>query len=192
MYLTSWSMAKCFCSSTLWVVSPLWNRTSDSRVLHTFNWKSRITVHYTYSYDKQLTHTAYSIQTVNTRGYAIFISDRDPLYWVIAIEVYTFKNLVWVNYIKVKVRVNLSLCLTKCHAMRTYWGSGGIAPCILDLGTRWRWEVSFTPWPLYPHGKNPQYPFDRRLGGPQSKSGQSGEEKNYQPLPGIEPPSSSL
>jgi hypothetical protein len=35
-------------------------------------------------------------------------------------------------------KVELSLCLTKCHAMKTYWGSGGIAPCILDLGTSWR------------------------------------------------------
>jgi hypothetical protein len=24
-----------------------------------------------------------------------------------------------------------------------------------DLGTRWRWVVSFTPWPLYPPGKEP-------------------------------------
>jgi hypothetical protein len=29
--------------------------------------------------------------------------------------------------------------------MKAYWGSGGIAPRILDLGTRWRWVVSFTP-----------------------------------------------
>jgi hypothetical protein len=29
-----------------------------------------------------------------------------------------------------------SLCLTKHHAMKTYWGNGGIAPLILDLG-RW-------------------------------------------------------
>jgi hypothetical protein len=35
-------------------------------------------------------------------------------------------------------KVKLSLCLTKHHAMKTYWGSGGIAPRILDLGTRWR------------------------------------------------------
>jgi hypothetical protein len=33
------------------------------------------------------------------------------------------------------------LCLTKHHAMKTYWESGGIAPRILDLGTRWRWVV---------------------------------------------------
>jgi hypothetical protein len=30
-----------------------------------------------------------------------------------------------------KVKVKLSLCLTKHHAMKTYWGSGGIAPRIL-------------------------------------------------------------
>jgi hypothetical protein len=37
-----------------------------------------------------------------------------------------------------KKKVKLSLCLTKHYAMKTYWGSGGIAPLILDLGTRWR------------------------------------------------------
>jgi len=31
--------------------------------------------------------------------------------------------------------------------------SGGIATRILDLGTRWRWGVSFTSRPLYPRGK---------------------------------------
>jgi hypothetical protein len=40
-------------------------------------------------------------------------------------------------YIK-KVKVKLSLCLTKHHAMETYGGSGGVAPSILDLGTIWR------------------------------------------------------
>jgi hypothetical protein len=34
----------------------------------------------------------------------------------------------------------------------------------------------------------PWYPLDRRLGGLQSRSGLSGEEKNPQPLPGLEPP----
>jgi hypothetical protein len=37
-----------------------------------------------------------------------------------------------------KVKVKLFLCLTKHHTMKTYWESGGIAPHILDLGTRWR------------------------------------------------------
>jgi hypothetical protein len=37
-----------------------------------------------------------------------------------------------------KVKVKLSLYLTKHHTMKMYWESGGIAPCILDLSTKWR------------------------------------------------------
>jgi len=59
-----------------------------------------------------------------------------------------------------------------------YWGSGGTAPCILDFGI---------PWPLYPQGKSPWYPLDRRPGGPQTLSGCSGEEKNSRLLPGLKP-----
>jgi hypothetical protein len=36
-------------------------------------------------------------------------------------------------------------------------------------------------------GKEPRYPLDRRLGGPQSRSGRDGEEKNSQLPPEIEP-----
>jgi hypothetical protein len=72
--------------------------------------------------------------------------------------------------------------------MKTYCGSGDIAPRILDLGTRWKRVVSFTPRPLYPQGNNPWYSLDRRLGGLQSRSGRGGEEKNSQLLPGLEPP----
>jgi hypothetical protein len=72
--------------------------------------------------------------------------------------------------------------------MNAYWGSGGIASRILDLGTRWKWVVSFTPRPLYPKGKSPWYPLDRRLGGPQSRSGRGGGENNSQPLSEFEPP----
>jgi hypothetical protein len=86
-----------------------------------------------------------------------------------------------------KVKVKVSLCLTKHQAMKKYWRSGGIAPRIPDLGTRWRWVVSFTSRPPYPQGKSPCYPLDRRLAGPQSYSGCSGEEKNSQPLLGIKP-----
>jgi hypothetical protein len=50
--------------------------------------------------------------------------------------------------------------------------------------------VSFTARPLYPQGKSPWYPFDRRLGGPQGRSGHGVEEKNSQPPPGIETRSS--
>jgi hypothetical protein len=82
-------------------------------------------------------------------------------------------------------RVKLSLCLTKHHAMKTYWGSGGIAPHILDLDTRWSWVVSFTFRQLYPQGESPWYLLDRRLGGPQSRSERGCEEKNSQPSPRI-------
>jgi hypothetical protein len=87
---------------------------------------------------------------------------------------------------KVKVKVKLSLCLTKHHAMKAYWRSGDISTRILVLGTGWRWVVSFTHRPLYPQRKNPRYPLDRWLGEPQSCSGRGDEEKNCQPPPGIE------
>jgi hypothetical protein len=48
--------------------------------------------------------------------------------------------------------------------------------------------VSFTPQPLYPDGKSPWYPLDRRLGGLQILSGGGGEKKNSQSLPGLELP----
>jgi hypothetical protein len=65
---------------------------------------------------------------------------------------------------------------TEHHVMKAYWGSG----------TRWRWVVSFTPRPLYLQGKTPWYPLYRRLGGPQSRSGRGGEEKNSEPPQGTE------
>jgi hypothetical protein len=37
--------------------------------------------------------------------------------------------------------------------------------------------VSFTPRPLYSQGKNPWYPLDGRLGGPQSRCGRGGVKK---------------
>jgi len=46
--------------------------------------------------------------------------------------------------------------------MKTYWRNGGIASCI-NIGTRWRWVVRFTLRLLYPRGKSPRPPLDRRL-----------------------------
>jgi hypothetical protein len=63
--------------------------------------------------------------------------------------------------------------------MKTYLGNGGIAPRILNLGTRWKWVVSFNPRPLYRQGKERRYPLDRRLDGPQSRSGRGGEQNKY-------------
>jgi hypothetical protein len=72
--------------------------------------------------------------------------------------------------------------------MNVYWGSGGIAPRILDLGTRWRLSGQLYDQAALPQRKIPWYPLDRRLGGPQSRSGRGGEEKNSQHLPELEPP----
>jgi hypothetical protein len=43
------------------------------------------------------------------------------------------------------------------------------------------------PAAFTPQGKSPLSSLDRKLGGPQSRSGRGGEEKNSQPPPGIEP-----
>jgi hypothetical protein len=49
------------------------------------------------------------------------------------------------------------------------------------------WSASASrPGRALPPGKEPRYPLDRRLGGPQSRSGRRGEKKNL-PLSGIEP-----
>jgi hypothetical protein len=41
--------------------------------------------------------------------------------------------------------------------------------------------VSFTLWPLHPQGKNPWYPLDRRLGGPQGRSDAVVKRKIHSP-----------
>jgi hypothetical protein len=72
--------------------------------------------------------------------------------------------------------------------MKAYWGSGGVDPRIPDVGIRLRWVVSLTLRPFYPQGKSFWYPLDRRLGGAQNRSGLGGDEKNSQPLAGLELP----
>jgi hypothetical protein len=53
-----------------------------------------------------------------------------------------------VEFIKKKVKIDKVVSALKFHAMKTWWGSGGIVPIILKLGTRWRRVVRFKPWPL--------------------------------------------
>jgi hypothetical protein len=71
--------------------------------------------------------------------------------------------------------------------MKTYLG-GGTAPRI--VWPRHQKEMSDEPHApaALPPGKEPSYPLDRRLGGTQSQSGCSGEEKNSQSPPVIGPP----
>jgi hypothetical protein len=52
----------------------------------------------------------------------------------------------------------------------------------------WGFEVQLHPfltsalgggeWSLYPHGQSPWYPLDRRLCGPQDRSGRGDKDKN--------------
>jgi hypothetical protein len=46
-----------------------------------------------------------------------------------------------VETVLLNIRINLDCTiqdLTEHHATKAYWGSGGIDPCNLELGTRWR------------------------------------------------------
>jgi hypothetical protein len=43
-------------------------------------------------------------------------------------------------------------------------------------------EVGFTTRPLYPRGKSPRYPMDKRLDGPQSRSGHWGHCREPNPV----------
>jgi hypothetical protein len=86
-----------------------------------------------------------------------------------------------------KVKVKLSLCFNWAPRHEGLLGEWRYS--YTHFGSRWRWVVSFTPRLLYPQGRNPSYPLDRRLGGPQGQSGcGGGEEKNSQLLPGLEHP----
>ncbi|PNF25877.1 hypothetical protein B7P43_G11128 [Cryptotermes secundus] len=69
-------------------------------------------------------------------------------------------------------------------------GSGGAVPPFLTLALDGRGVVSFTPGYFTQEENCPQYPLDRKLGGPQSRSGHSAEEKILYLL-GIEPRLSS-
>jgi hypothetical protein len=56
-------------------------------------------------------------------------------------------------------KVKLSLFLTnKALRHEDLWETGCIDPRFLDLGTSWRWVISFTPRLLYPRGKEPAVP----------------------------------
>jgi hypothetical protein len=48
--------------------------------------------------------------------------------------------------------------------------------------------VNFTLRSLYPQGKSPRYPLDRKLGGPQGRYQRDDKKKNSEPLPGLEIP----
>jgi hypothetical protein len=71
--------------------------------------------------------------------------------------------------------------------IKTYGGSEGIAPLILNLRTWWRSVIRFKPRPLYTWGNDLRYPFDARHDRPQNRSVHCREEKNLWPVSETEP-----
>jgi hypothetical protein len=65
--------------------------------------------------------------------------------------------------------------------MKAYWGSGVTVPLILHPVTGLDVSGQLHNPVALPQGKSLSYQFDRRLGGPQSRSGCGGEVKNSQP-----------
>jgi hypothetical protein len=61
---------------------------------------------------------------------------------------------------------------TVCH--EGVWGNGCTDPRFLDLGTCWRWVVSFKLRPLYT-----RYPLNRRLSRPQNQYEQHREDNIF-------------
>jgi hypothetical protein len=107
--------------------------------------------------------------------------------WVRAPDTHSTGGWIWTRAVLEKVKLSLCFWLST-----TPWRRIGRVEVWLHsffhLGTRWRWVITFTPRTLCPQGKCPWYPLKRRLGGPHSRSGRGGEEKNSQPLPALEPP----
>jgi hypothetical protein len=78
--------------------------------------------------------------------------------------------------------------LTKQDAMKACWGAEVQLHAFLTSALEGgEWSAS-RPSSLTPRERDRQYPLDRRLGGPQSRSGHGGEEKNPHAVPGLEPP----
>jgi hypothetical protein len=65
--------------------------------------------------------------------------------------------------------------------MKAYWGNRCIAPLILWLRHELDVSGELHAPAAWPQGNSPWYPLDRRLGGPQSRSGRRAEEEDSQP-----------
>jgi hypothetical protein len=77
-------------------------------------------------------------------------------------------------------------CKVKLLRREGVWGSESIDPHFLDLGTRWRWAVSFTPWSLYPRGRAPGTHWIGGWVDPRAELDDV-EKKKFLTLPGLQP-----
>jgi hypothetical protein len=82
------------------------------------------------------------------------------------------------------------IMFSTCKSQRRVWGRG-LSTCILKQSIRYLQFLCSTLLPLYLTGKRQRYPFDRRLSGPQNRSGYFGDRKslgtarNQNPIPRI-------
>lgn len=64
------------------------------------------------------------------------------------------------------------------HVIKACRGKRGKTPLALNLGTIWKWVVTFAARSLSPRAvNNPQFPLNTRLGGPQRGPGRFEKEK---------------
>jgi hypothetical protein len=121
--------------------------------------------------------TKYMLTTINTRWEAtqrVLVAKLTRLTHKIAIQLHL-------------VAQSCTICSSRCRRpVRKLLDITFVDPRILNLCSRWRKVVSFTPRPLYSQWKSYRYPLGRRLGGPQNRFERDGEEKNSLPLPGIQ------
>jgi hypothetical protein len=89
-------------------------------------------------------------------------------------------KLIYTLYIYIYIHIHKGE-VDPVYTMKAYRRSGCIAPLIHNIGTRCRWVVNITPWPLYP-----RYPLNGRLGESQRRSGRYWTTDNLS-LPGFEP-----
>jgi hypothetical protein len=151
-----------------------------------------------------LSFSSFHIRLVNAYNILIWNPEekrpfgRSRRWWEDNIRIYRSKIMWgyvdWIHLVQDRdqgrnvLKVKLSLCFFNWASRHEgVLGNGSIAPRIPDVATRRNWVVIFTPRPLYLQGKSPWYPLDRSLSGPQNRSGHVGEEKNSQPLLGLQP-----
>jgi hypothetical protein len=93
-----------------------------------------------YEVSPQLTRLIQSVDFPAIRKLCNYVSANT---WRISWHTHSFK---WTGKLNKVVPV---------HVVKAYGGNRGMPPLILNIGTKWRWVVGFTPRPLEHPGKFP-------------------------------------
>ena len=98
--------------------------------------------------------------------------------YIMQIRIPVYHYIEYYNRTDIKVK---ELGFFTVYSMKACRRSRGVAPHILNVGTRWKRVITFTSRPLCP-----RCPLNRRLGGLQTRSERFGGEKNLLSLHGFE------